>query len=243
MTSVAELFVIALARASRRARRHLRGLERADRDDVLATAILWCWEHKATYQPSVSLDDWFISAIRDARKAFKRGEAKQVAEMVETIAAPDDPAWQVEIRDAVKAMCDSMDDKDRQILKLRMEGLDTSAIATQINTPLRTVERRLTRLRAYIPERENFKLVIRKSQRVDSDAQTAPSWIDKEIERLDFAPPAGRDCPPCWKCRYFDGFIPQGNRSTHMQIMEPEIRAAVSNTEARKIAIAYGQRK
>ena len=59
-----------------------------------------------------------------------------------------------------------------------------------------------------------------------------------ELEQLDFAPPAGKDCPPCWRCMWFEGFMPDGKRSTRMGIEDAEVREAVQSTEARKIEIA-----
>ena len=70
----------------------------------------------------------------------------------------------------------------------------------------------------------------------ESEAQM--SSIDIEIEQLDFAPPAGKDCPPCWRCMYCEGFMPDGKRATRMDIEDLEVREAVKNTEARKIEIA-----
>jgi hypothetical protein len=58
------------------------------------------------------------------------------------------------------------------------------------------------------------------------------------LEQLDFAPPAGMDCPPCWRCQWYYGFMPSGKRETRMDIEDLEVREAVKNTEARKIEIA-----
>jgi hypothetical protein len=64
------------------------------------------------------------------------------------------------------------------------------------------------------------------------------SWIDKEIERLDFPPPSGKECPPCWRCRWYDGFMPGTSKTVRMPITEPAVKQAVMETEARKIDIA-----
>jgi hypothetical protein len=70
------------------------------------------------------------------------------------------------------------------------------------------------------------------------DADDPLSEIDVALERLDFAPPAGKDCPPCFRCMWFYGFLPGDKRSTRMNIEDIEIREAVKNTEVRKIEIA-----
>ena len=64
------------------------------------------------------------------------------------------------------------------------------------------------------------------------------SDIDRKIEQLDFAPAHGKDCPPCWRCMWFEGFLPLGKRDTRMDIADDEVRAAVSSTEGQKILIA-----
>lgn len=246
MTSAAETFVVALAKASKQARWHLRGLSRADRDDVLSTAILWCWDNRAKYNPAIPLDRWFIGAVRNARKAFERGEAHHAEEVVEAIAAPDDPSWHVEVEQALERLKHNMDERDRKIVSLCLKGLDHGAIAEKLSISLPTVSRRLARMRTYVPESENFKLAIRKAHIADSDDMDGDSKpaIDKEIERLEFAPPAGQDCPPCWRCKWFDGYVPTPNTVRRSPIIvEPEIRAAVLDIEARKIEIAYAIRK
>ncbi len=237
-----DAFVVALASASRRSRRHLRGLEKADREDVISTALLWCLEHKANYNPATQLDTWFVGAIRDARKAHERREAQR-PEMLEVTAAPDDTEWTAEAREAIRHICRSMDVRDRVIVRLSMEGMEHSDIAKHARIPLRTVERKLARLRAMIPERIQFQATRRGSSDYNSDNVGQEAQIDKEIERLEFAPPLGKDCAPCWRCKWFDGYVPDKGtiRRAVIQI-EPEIRAAVLETEARKVQIAYGVR-
>jgi RNA polymerase sigma factor (sigma-70 family) len=240
VTTMAEMFVVSLAKASRRTKRHLRGLSRDDKDDVLATAILWCWENRATYNPAVPLDDWFVGAIKNARRSFERGEARNSAELTEAIAVPDDASWSIELRQAANLMIRSMDVRDKRIVQLRMEGLESEEIHSLTNIPLRTIERKLARLRSMLPEREPQEFGKRSANIQDSDSSSqelAP--IDREIERLEMNPHADQDCPPCWLCKWFDGYLPAQRRALRMEIVEPEVRAAVLATEARKIEIAW----
>lgn len=69
-----------LASVSKNALRFLRqrGLEHADRQDVLHDAILWCLEHKDSYSLTTTLETWFINAVRDAYKRLKRHQARVV---------------------------------------------------------------------------------------------------------------------------------------------------------------------
>lgn len=236
------MFVVSLARASQRARRHLRGLGAADRDDILATAILWCWEHRTTYNPSVALDDWFVGAIRDARKAFERGEGRNAGELTEVLHVPDDTSRSAELQQAVENIIASMDGTDWLIVDQRLQGHDQLEISKRLNLSYRTVKGRISKMRETIPERVDWQTVIRASAPDSYEGSTELSRIDREIEQLEFGPPAGQQCSPCWLCKWFEGYMPHERKSLRMELVEPEIRAAVSNTEARKIVIAQGVR-
>lgn len=69
-----------LARASQKAQRYLkrRELTREDREDILAAALLWCWENREKYNLTlcIPLDAWFMNAVKDAHKAWARGERR-----------------------------------------------------------------------------------------------------------------------------------------------------------------------
>lgn len=69
-----------LSRSSKVAIRFLRkrGLSLADRQDILHDALLWCLEHQDNYSLTTTLETWFINAVRDAYKRFKRHEARMV---------------------------------------------------------------------------------------------------------------------------------------------------------------------
>lgn len=71
---------------------------------------------------------------------------------------------------------------------------------------------------------------------------TAP--IDHEIEKLLSGPRVGmKDCPPCWRCMYFEGWTPNMERYRPPTHVDPEIQEALFNIEARKIAIGFGERR
>jgi RNA polymerase sigma factor (sigma-70 family) len=253
MTTVAELFVITLARASRRTRRYLRDLERMDRDDVLATAILWCWENRSTYNPAVPLDDWFVGAIRDAKKKWMRGERREAVELITDIPAPNDTLARAEAHEAAAILVAGMDKRAKKIAVLTSFGYMGYEIAERLGISPQAVNqhlKRISRLRDLMPDNTEFRRTIRAGHPAyNSDNIGAPdaklaeenrglSWIDKEIERLDFPPPSGKECPPCWRCRWYDGFMPGTSKTVRMPITEPAVKQAVMETEARKIDIA-----
>lgn len=244
------MFVITLARASKRARRYLRGLERADKDDIIASAILWCWENRTTYSPSVSLDTWFVGAVRNARTKWALGETHEAAEVIETIGVPDDTSARAEVRLTIERLVAKMNPRQLKIADLVARGFEQDDIAHRLDLSVTTIKRDLHRIREWqerIPESHEWRKALHASPKETtktdhyegSTSATHESWIDKEIAKLEFAPPAGNDCPPCWRCKWFEGYLPTPNTVQRIPItVEPEIRASVLNIEARKVEIA-----
>lgn len=242
MTEVAETFVVTLARASKLASKYMRGLSKDDRDDVLSTAILWCWENRATYNVETSLEKWFVGAVRNALQKWELGEARETAELVDGLIAQDDTSAKAEVLEAVENLMWALSPAEQRVAIMECEGrsrLEMVALGVKERT-IRSTRLKLKELRDLIPGNEEFKHpehTASKQSSDDSSAFTTP--IDQAIERLEFGPLIGRECPPCWRCKWFDGFMPTGRiRSLMVPIMEADVRAAVSNVEARKLEIA-----
>lgn len=47
----------------------------------------------------------------------------------------------------------------------------------------------------------------------------------------------GKECPPCWQCRYFDGWLPRGEVKP-VVCADPGVYEAIRNLNRRKIEIA-----
>lgn len=75
-----EVITRELARASKIAVRFLRqrGLEFADRQDILHDAILWCLENRNNYSLTTTLETWFINAVRNMYQRYRRHQARMV---------------------------------------------------------------------------------------------------------------------------------------------------------------------
>jgi RNA polymerase sigma factor (sigma-70 family) len=225
-------------------------LSRADRDDILATAILWCWENRTTYNPSVSLDDWFVGAIRNARRAWENGETHEATELTEAIAVPDDTSIKAEllqVEERINACINALAPKEQAIAVKQVNGWTRDEIAAELHVSAREVSQvrnKLAPLQKYIPDSRDWKRIVRKATVTDSDDMSDElASIDRDIERVEFAPPAGKDCPPCWRCKWFEGYMPVGKYKVPlMRVVEPAIRAAVLEVEARKLNIAMAVR-
>src|SRR5450432_4032911 len=90
--NAAEVFTTQLARAAgKQADRFLkaRGLQVADRDDVVGAAMLWCWENRASYSLTTTLETWFMNAVRDAYKDLQRNELPTSTESIDNMGGED----------------------------------------------------------------------------------------------------------------------------------------------------------
>jgi DNA-directed RNA polymerase specialized sigma24 family protein len=249
--SASEIFTVQLARAAaKQAGRFLaaRGLNKADRDDVIAGAMLWCWENRDNYSLTTTLETWFMNAIRDAYKSLQRNELPSSDESMEDIkGGGEDPTYDiVAAESSAQALINALSPTDKEIAVLVMEGYTYREINRRgyANDTINVAQKRIRQLRRLMPDESRSKRLLQSAPAVSGDdADDKLSEIDIALERLDFAPPAGKDCPPCWRCMYFEGFMPDGKRATRMEIEDLEVRAAVKSTEARKIEIAQQVRE
>lgn len=242
--SASEVFTMQLARAAaKQANRFLiaRGLQKADRDDVIAAAMLWCWENRDNYSLTTTLETWFMNAVRDAYKDLQRDELPTSDESLDNMGGGDDTYNTAAAESSAKALIDALTPAHKKVAEGIMRGY-TRAEMIERGISKRNVDeahQRIKQLRRLLPDLEGIRLIARTMPPVPSDgADDKLSEIDVALEQLDFAPPAGKDCPPCWRCMWFEGFMPAGKRDTRMDIDDAEVREAVKNTEARKIEIA-----
>lgn len=242
--NAAEVFTMQLARAAaKKANRFLmaRGLQKSDRDDVIAAAMLWCWENRDNYSLTTTLETWFMNAIRDAYKDLRRDDLPSSAESVDQIGGTDTTYNTAAAESSAKVLINALTPEHRAVALLTMDGYTRKEIMESTGLSKRTIDeahQRIKRLRRLMPDEEAVRS-IRPAPYVTADnADDQLSGIDAELEQLDFAPPAGKDCPPCWRCMWFEGFMPAGKRDTRMDIEDSEVRDAVKITEARKIEIA-----
>lgn len=244
-TSASEVFVVELARASRKANRYVRHLPKVDREDVIAAALAWCWENRHNYSLTTTLELWFIGAVRNAYRDWANGEAKHSAETLQVIPTADTTKGAASAMSSADALMRALTPDYKLVAKLELQGY-TRAEMIQAGVNHRTIDearRRIRQLRRLLPDEQEYRRALRAlPPRDSSEHQQEMSDIDREIEALDFPPPGDKECPPCWRCLWFEGWLPGTVRSARMQIVEPEVAEAVKDTEARKVAIAKGVR-
>lgn len=202
-TTAAHAFVIALGRVSALAKhRFLRNLQPADQDDVLATAILWCWEHQDTYTPAIALEQWFLGAVRHALRDWRRSEAREAAELVSMLPAPDDTLSTAEVRSSAEVMARTLTAQDQQIAVMRAEGKTRADIRRELRVSSRDLSdanKRLQRLRTLVPDASELRSAQRTPPAPDEyeGPWREPSSIDRKIEAslhpVPYAPPSYAD--------------------------------------------------
>lgn len=247
MTGAIEVFVRELARASRRAMSYLyrRGISSADRNDIVAGALAWCWENRESYSLTIAIEAWFGNAVKDSYKTWRRGELKNKSESLADIPTGDDTQGRAEALEAAQKLLTALPEAYRMVATLQMQGVTKSEM-TERGISKRIIDAaraRIKQLRRLMPDDHEYRRVLRSAPLSgEHTAQYGQTAIDQEIEQLEFPPPQGADCPPCWRCCWFYGFLPAGHLSVRMKIVEPEVRDAVANTEAEKVRIATGVR-
>ena len=235
-----EMFMIELGRVSKTAHKFLRArnLQRADRDDVIAAAMLWCWENRDNYSLTTTSETWFMNAIRDAYKDLRRDELPTSDESIEQMSVGEDPTYStVAAESSARALLGALTSDDRKIAWLIMQGYTREEMMEKgiSHDAIYNARSRIKQLRRLVPDEARSKRMVQTAAWVGSDDARS---FDQQMEQLEFAPHTGKDCPPCWRCMWFEGFMPVGKRDTRMYIEDLEVREAVKNTEARKIEIA-----
>jgi DNA-directed RNA polymerase specialized sigma24 family protein len=243
--SALEIFTMQLARASaKQANRFLaaRGLQKADRDDVISAAMLWCWVNRSNYSLTTTLETWFMNAVRNAYQDLQRNVLPTSAESIEWLGGGDETYNRAAAESSARVLIDALTQTHKTVAVMTMRGYTrTEMIESGISKrSIDEAHQRIKQLRKLLPDADGVRLMARTMPPVSSDdADDQLSGIDRELEQLDFAPPAGKDCPPCFRCMWYYGFLPNEKRSTRMNIEDDEIRTAVNDTEARKIEIAH----
>jgi len=237
VTSAVETFALQLARASKRGSRHLRGLNAADRDDVIASAVLWCFEHRAEFDPSKrALDDWFASRLKAARRQSRQPQARG---QLEALIAQEDTERAAEARTSLERLTRELTDTEQAIAMKLGEGLSVNVVTDMLGASRGTVrglQRRLRRMRELLPSERPMLTLAAPAPEEQDDKPPAP--IDRALQTMLGGPQLGKECPPCWRCMWFYGLLPEPTHWHPSQIVDDEVRAAVRATERRKIEIA-----
>jgi RNA polymerase sigma factor (sigma-70 family) len=85
---------------------------------------------------------------RQQRLRAGAGDGASVADLLASLCSPDaDPARAAQLSDAVRHLCANLDETERQIMALRLEGYSTIEVARQLGLDADVLRVRLSRLR------------------------------------------------------------------------------------------------
>jgi RNA polymerase sigma factor (sigma-70 family) len=243
MNNAPEQFAIELGRAAKKCGHLLRQLRPVDRDDAIASAMLECWEHREARDPEVTLDVWFADALRASIRHIKRStRSRGYSDMkLEEIASPDSTARSAEAHIFAEQLVLQLTHREQQVATRLAEGYSLAEIADEFKLTRLAIKKITRKLRKLSTDISDDNPRVPYAPGPDSDhTEREPAPIDHAIEQLLRRPVTERaDCPPCWKCMYFEGWTPIQYKPP--TLVEPEVQAAVAATEARKIAIGEGR--
>lgn len=244
MSTPAEQFAIELGRASKRAAKSLRHVRGQDRDDVLSSAILYCWENRATFNAAtMSLESWFDESVQTVRKDYRKRLHHAAPEQLAQLMSTDDPSQDMESEQAARFGAAELTTEERTVFIMLNEGYSFREIRRQLGgdvTITRRMVNNLRKLRERLPDPRNAMIAKRGEVAGDIDNdQREPAPIDHEIEKMLRRPATERaDCPVCWRCMWYVGIQPRNYQAPRHE--DTAVRDAVHATELRKIAIAGG---
>lgn len=195
MSSPGETFVIELGRAAARGRWLVRGLRREDRDDVLAAAVLWCWENRDEYgaqlgaEEPIPLDVWFARSVSKAKRAWRNGDVKNAAAYMADIPVPNETEARAAVESAARELVKSITPEQRRIAIMQANGYQAREISEKLNVDIekvRSTRSVLRKLHDLIPTAYEVVRVLRTGASPPSDkpAVRTKTSIDVEIEQL-----------------------------------------------------------
>jgi RNA polymerase sigma factor (sigma-70 family) len=239
-----DTFAAQLAHIAGHSARHLRGFSSADREEIVAEALLRAWEARETFDPNEgTLAVWFEKFIKAARQQARRRvqrDRTHSSEALDALASLEDPVRATHALHGAERLTADMTEQERAIAGLIAEGHSTRQISATLGVNrgiVKGVAKRLKRIERLAPEAE---VMVHTARRTDADEDTRkPAQIDLEIDALPTPPrTVGGNCAPCWRCLWFEGMLPAPYRFRPARHVDPEIQGAIRATEARKIEIA-----
>ena len=195
MTSPGEAFVVELGRASKRGRWLVRNLQRTDRDDVLAAAMLWCWENRNAFTEQLSaeeplpLDEWFAKSVSRAKRAWRNGEVRHAHASLTDIPVPDDTEARAAVEFAARELVRLITPEQRRIAIMQAKGYSVREITEKLDVDIdkvRSTRSTLRKLQELLPGTYEVTRVLRTEIAPPSDkpAVAVRTSIDTEIEQF-----------------------------------------------------------
>jgi RNA polymerase sigma-70 factor (ECF subfamily) len=90
---------------------------------------------------------------RQQRIEPQTGETEAVADLITNVPSPEvDPAETAQFNDSIAHLCSKLDDKERQLVELRLQGYSTAEVARQLGLDPDVLRVRLSRLRRRLRE-------------------------------------------------------------------------------------------
>jgi RNA polymerase sigma-70 factor, ECF subfamily len=118
-------------------------------EDIAQDALLRAWRRRSTLRDSARRKEWLAAIVRnEAFRQHARVRPDPIATIESQEGADDERVIDTVERADIRAALDGLDERDRQLLRLRYnEDLTQAAIARRLGIPEGTVKVRLHRAR------------------------------------------------------------------------------------------------
>jgi RNA polymerase sigma-70 factor (ECF subfamily) len=121
----------------------------SEAEDIAQDALLRAWRRRSTLRDNARRKEWLATIVRnEAFRQHARVRPDPIASIESQEGADDERVVDTVERADIRAALDGLDERDRQLLRLRYnEDLTQAAIARRLGIPEGTVKVRLHRAR------------------------------------------------------------------------------------------------
>ncbi len=226
--------------------RRTRHLNRTSREDVFGATVLKCWEEREEFREFDGPADgtvesrlmrWVDAVLRRALRAFSRqelppGSAAELERLCADEAGPEVLAHRSQV-------LDGLSERERSIYRGLRDGISVKTLARQLGVKKSDVKELKARLREELSMPEHSLIPAKSPAPPSDDHLHAPTHIDHELNKLDFPPQHGAECPPCVHCSWFDKkWEPSKRVRVEAEIFDADVRKAKTEIYQRKLAIS-----
>ena len=89
-------------------------------------------------------------AQRQRRLDGGAAKTSSLSHVLSSLSSPDDPAHSVQFTEQVQCLCDRLEETERRLLELRLQGYSPAEIAAQLGLTTNALYVRLSRLRQHL---------------------------------------------------------------------------------------------
>lgn len=164
----------------------VRGTQKDDRDDIIAAALLWCWENREKYDPLVAqLDMWFIRAVRNAWESWRAKELPTSEESLDKFGRVDETYAAAASESAARVLLEALPPDYKKIAILTMKGYTRRDMMNEGYSKqlIDDTHKRIKQMRRLIPDSFSSWLLTNSRVIVGTQRESIKSVLDVGYRR------------------------------------------------------------